>query len=412
MNAEIIAVGSELLTPARIDSNSLYLTEELNNLGVEVVAKAVIGDDRARLAEAVRSAVGRSEIVITTGGLGPTEDDVTREAVAEALGKKLVYRQEICDAIEARFRRLGRKMAEINRRQAWLIEGAEALENSEGTAPGQWVPLGDRQVVVLLPGPPRELKPMFTNACLPRLRQMVPPQVIRVRRYRVAGMPESDLDQLISPVYKRYSNPVTTVLAAPGDIQIHLRARCATEQEAKRLLDEVGSQIEALLGSRIYSRDGEPLEAVVGRRLAVRGAWLAVAESCTGGLLAQRITSVPGASKYFKGGFLVYTNELKQELLGVPRDLLDRETAVSEAVAQAMASGVRERTGADFTVAVTGEAGPDTGSGRPVGAVWVAVVSPEGIRTEYRQWLGDRDRIRTLAAHQALDLLRRVLENC
>ncbi len=411
MNAEIIAVGSELLTPARVDTNSLYLTEELNALGVEVVAKAVIGDDRARLADALRTAAARSEIVITTGGLGPTEDDVTREAAAEALGRKLVYRQEICDAIEARFRRLGRKMAEINKRQAWVIEGAEALDNSEGTAPGQWIPLGERKVVLLLPGPPRELKPMFARDCVPRLRKIVPPQVIRVRRYRVAGMPESDLDQLISPVYKRYANPVTTVLAAPGDIQIHLRARCATEQEAEQLLKEVGSEIEKLLGDHIYSRDGQPLEAVVGRRLAVRGAWLAVAESCTGGLLARRITAMPGASNYFKGGFLVYTNEMKRDLLGVPAELIERETAVSKAVAEAMARGVRERTRADFAVAVTGEAGPESGSGRPVGTVWVAVLGPEGCRTEYKQWLGDRERIRILAAQQALDLLRRTLEH-
>ncbi len=411
MNAEIIAIGSELLTPARVDTNSLYLTEELNALGVEVVAKAVVGDDRARLADALRTAAARSEIVITTGGLGPTEDDVTREAAAEALGRKLVYRQEICDAIEARFRRLGRKMAEINKRQAWVIEGAEALDNSEGTAPGQWIPLGERKVVLLLPGPPRELKPMFARDCVPRLRKIVPPQVIRVRRYRVAGMPESDLDQLISPVYKRYANPVTTVLAAPGDIQIHLRARCATEQEAEQLLREVGSQIEQLLGDHIYSRDGQPLEAVVGRRLAVRGAWLAVAESCTGGLLAQRITAMPGASNYFKGGFLVYTNEMKRDLLGVPAELIEQETAVSKAVAEAMARGVRERTRADFAVAVTGEAGPESGSGRPVGTVWVAVLGPEGCRTEHKQWLGDRERIRILAAQQALDLLRRTLEH-
>ncbi len=411
MNAEIIAVGSELLTPARVDTNSLYLTEELNALGVEVVAKAVVGDDRKRLAEAVRTAVSRSEIVITTGGLGSTEDDVTREAVADALGRKLVYHQEICDAIEARFRRLGRRMAQINKRQAWIIEGAEGLDNSEGTAPGQWIPLDERKVLLLLPGPPRELKPMFTRDCVPRLRKIVPPQVIRVRRFRVAGMPESDLDQLISPVYKRYSNPVTTVLAAPGDIQIHLRARSATNEEAERLLKEVGAQIEALLGDHIYSRDGQPLEAVVGRRLAVRGAWLAVAESCTGGLLAQRITAIPGASNYFKGGFLVYTDEMKRDLLGVSAALIEKETAVSKAVAEAMARGVRERTRADFAVAVTGEAGPESGSGRPVGTVWVAVLSPEGMRTEHRQWLGDRERIRILAAQQALDLLRRTLEH-
>ncbi len=252
MDAEIIAVGSELLTPERLDTNSLFLTEQLNTLGVEVVAKMVIGDDVARLAKAVRGAMSSVAITVLTGGLGPTEDDVTRDAAAAALGRGLVYHPEIFETIEQRFRRLNRKMAEINRRQAFLIEGAEALSNPNGTAPGQWIQERDR-VLLLLPGPPPELKPMFLDHCLPRLERVLPRQVIRARFYRVAGMPESDLDQFISPIYKPFSNPVTTILAAPGDIQIHLRARCRTEEEAERLLAEVGGKIEALLGDKIYS---------------------------------------------------------------------------------------------------------------------------------------------------------------
>ena len=250
MNAEIVAVGSEMLTPQRVDTNSLYLTAELNNLGVEVVGKYVIGDHLERLASAVRLALSRSEIVILSGGLGPTEDDLTRDAVALALDRKLIYHPEIADALEQRFARLKRKMAEVNKRQAFLIEGAGILPNDRGTAPGQWLEESGA-VLMLLPGPPHELKAMFERQCLPRLARLVPPQVIRTVELRVAGMGESDLDQLIAPVYKKYENPATTILAAAGDIQIHLRARCPTQAEADALLVEVAGPIELLLGDRI-----------------------------------------------------------------------------------------------------------------------------------------------------------------
>lgn len=410
MNAEIIAVGSELLTASRLDTNSLYLTEQLNALGVEVVGKAVVGDDRARLTAAVRAAVSRSEIVILTGGLGPTEDDVTRDAVAEGLGRPLVFRQDLCDAIEARFRSMGRTMAEINRRQAYVIEGAEALRNDNGTAPGLWIRTDHGKAVLLLPGPPRELQPMFERDCLPRLGQVVPKQAIRTLQFRVAGMPESDLDQLISPVYKRYANPVTTVLAAPGDIQIHLRARCSTAEEAEALLAEVGPQIEALLGDRIYSRNGNPLEAAVGRLLGERQATLAVAESCSGGMLAGRITSVPGSSRYFLGGFLVYTTELKCRLLGVDRGLIETHTEVSEPVAKAMATGARDKTGATYALSITGVAGPEGGTEEhPVGTVYIGLAGPRRVSARRFRFLGERERVRLLATQWALDLLRRQL---
>jgi len=409
MDAEIIAVGSELLTPERLDTNSLYLTEQLNALGVEVVAKMVVGDDVMRLAEAVRGALARSALVILSGGLGPTEDDVTREAVAQALGRELSFRSEICEDIERRFQHMGRKMAEINKRQAYVIEGAEAMPNPNGTAPGQWIEQSGR-VVALLPGPPAELKPMFREQCLPRLEPIVPRQVIRTRFYRVAGMPESDLDQLISPVYKKYSNPVTTILAAPGDIQIHLRARSVDEEEAEALLAEVGPQIEALLGDRIYSRAGQPLEAVVGERLRETGATLSVAESCTGGLLAERITSIAGSSDYFAGGFLVYTNRLKSSLVGVDAKLLEEHGAVSEPVAEMMASGARSRTGSTFALSVTGVAGPGGGTeAKPVGTVVIGLAGPDGCRAQRFRFIGDRARVRALAAQYALDMLRKEL---
>lgn len=409
MNAEIIAVGSELLTPQRIDTNSLYLTEQLNTLGVEVVAKAVLGDDRARLAEAVRAAAARSDIVILTGGLGPTEDDVTRDAVAAALAREQVFHPEILAAIEQRFQRLGRRMADINRRQAVLIAGAAALPNHNGTAPGQWIEHSGR-LIMLLPGPPPELQPMFIQYCLPRLREALPAEVIRTRVLRVAGVPESDLDQRISPVYLEYQNPVTTILAAPGDIQIHLRARSSSEAEAERLLEELAGRIEALLGDSVYSRDGSPLEAVVGELLRARAATLSVAESCTGGLLGERITSVPGSSDYFAGGFLVYTDRLKIELLGIEAELLREHTAVSEPVAVAMAERARQRTGSTFALSTTGIAGPGGGTeATPVGTVFIGVASPRGCCAQRFRFLGNRERIRILAVQNALDLLRRTI---
>ena len=407
MNAEIIAVGSEMLTPERVDTNSLYLTAELNNLGVEVVTKCVIGDDRERLADAVRRAVSRSQIVILSGGLGPTEDDLTRDAVAQALDRKLNFRSEIAEELEQRFARLKRKMAEINRRQAFVIEGADVLPNDRGSAPGQWVEESGA-AVMLLPGPPHELKAMFERQCLPRLKRLVPPLAIRTVFLRVAGMAESDLDQLIAPVYTKYQNPVTTILAAAGDLQIHLRARCDTVAEADALLAEVAGPIECLLGDRIYSRNGDPLDVVVGQMLRQQGATVSVAESCTGGMLGERFTAAPGSSDYFLGGFITYTRQMKTEFLGVPPEVLDQFGAVSKETAEAMAAGARLRTGSTYALSITGVAGPDSGGESvPVGTMYVGLADSAGVLAMHRQFVGDRTRIRTFTCQMALDLLRR-----
>lgn len=407
MDAEIIAVGSEMLTSQRLDTNSLFITDQLNALGVEVRRKLIVGDDRAILTAAVRDALAHAGLVIVTGGLGPTEDDLTRESVAQALGRELVFRQPLADAIEERFRRRQRRMAENNKRQAYLVEGAEALPNPHGTAVGQWLREGDR-VVMMLPGPPGELKPMFANECVPRLAALLPPQAIRARLYRVTGMTESDLDHLIAPVYSKFTNPSTTILASPGDIQVHLRARCSTEEEAERLLAEVGGPLEELLGDRIFSRNGDSLEAVVGALLRARRATLAVAESLTGGMIAERITSVAGSSDYFAGAFVVYNNQMKQSVLGVPPELIAAHTAVSEEAARAMAEGARKRSGSTYAISTTGEAGPESGSGAPVGTVYLGFAGPDQPAEARRFNLpGDRARIRMFAAQAALDLLRR-----
>jgi nicotinamide-nucleotide amidase len=404
-DAEIIAIGSELLTPQKVDTNSLYLTDQLNALGVEVVRKTVIGDERERLMDTILGAVARSQIIVLTGGLGPTEDDLTRDAVASALGRTMIFRQDICDLIEERFRRFQRKMVEINRRQAYVVEGAEVLANDRGTAPGQWIEQNSK-VLMLLPGPPNELKWMFEMHCLPRLQKLLPPQVIRTLMLRVVGMPESDLDQLIAPVYLRYPNLATTILAVSGEIHIHLRARSSDASQAEALIAEVAAQIEPLIGDRIYSRNGDSLEKVVGDLLRARQADLSVAESATAGLLGGRITAVPNSSDYFLGGFLTYSDQMKIKLLGVTPEMLAEHSAVSESVARAMAEGARERTGSDYALSITGYAGPD---GEKVGLVFIGLATPNGSEARRVQFPGDRERIRAFSTNIALDLLRRNL---
>lgn len=404
-DAEIIAVGSELLTPQRVDTNSLYLTDQLNALGVEVVRKTVVGDERERLTDSILGAIARSQIVVLTGGLGPTEDDLTRDAVATALDRPLIFHQDICDRIEARLRYFGRKMAEINKRQAYVVEHAEILPNDRGTAPGQWI-LRDRVAIMLLPGPPMELKPMFEGYCVPRLQQLLPPQVIRTRWLRCVGISESELDQLISPVYKSYPEIATTILAVSGEIHVHLRARRPTAEEAEALVAKASAEIEPLIGDRIYSCNGDSLEKVAGDLLRERHAHLAVAESATAGLLGGRITAVPSSSDYFRGGFITYSDQMKEKLLGVPAEMLAEHSAVSEPVARAMAEGARERTGSDYALSITGYAGPD---GEKAGLVFIGLAWPGGSDVRRIQWPADRERVRAFSTNIALDLLRRRL---
>lgn len=408
--AEIIAIGSELLTPQRIDTNSLLVTEQLNALGVELVTKQVIGDDRERLTQAICTAVKRSDIVILIGGLGPTEDDVTRDAAAAALGRKLVLSLEQESILISRFRQINRPMAPNNIRQAYLLEGAEALPNPHGSAPGQFLSTA-RGALALLPGPPRELKPMLSHELMPRLRPVIPPQSIKARTFRITGIGESDLDTLIAPVYTKYSNPATTVLSSPGDLFVILRAIAGTEKEADALLREVGNPIAQLLGDRVYSENpNEGLEQVIGRMLRKHRAHVATAESCTGGMIASRLTEHSGSSDFFVAGYVTYTDKQKQEILGVAKQLLDKNTAVSEPVAAAMAEGARQRSGATYAISSTGYAGPSGGTEyNPAGTVYLGVAGPGGTRVVRARYGGDRDRVRALATQAALDLLRKTL---
>ena len=407
MKAEIIAIGSELLTPDRVDTNSLFLTEQLNRLGIEVVRKLVVGDQRSQIRDAFREALGRAELVVSIGGLGPTEDDLTREALAELLGRRLILNEAILLGIQARFRRLGRQMPEINQRQAMVPEGAIVLENSQGTAPGLWLET-DGRIVILLPGPPQELKPMFTQEVEGRLAWRTTAVRLYKRELRVAGMAESDVEQRIAPIYTRYPDAQTTILASPGEVQIHLRAWSADATAAEKLLKEMVERVVMALGENIFTTKGESLEEVVARDLNLNGATIAVAESCTGGLLAQRLTSIPGSSSYFLGGVVCYSNDLKRVWVDVPADLLESKGAVSMEVARALAEGIRRRSGSTLGLAVTGIAGPGGGSPeKPVGTVHVALAERAGGKERTLHLPGDRDRIRWQASQAALDLVRR-----
>lgn len=411
MNCDIIAVGSELLTPYRQDTNSLFITAQMNQLGVRVSAKTIVGDRREHLVGAVRNALERADIVVVMGGLGPTEDDLTREAVAEALGVRLRRNQEIVAALYARFAARRIQITDNNTKQGDVLEGAEPLANTAGTAPGQWLDTvyrEHRKLVVLLPGPPSELKPMWENEVLPRLREAIPQRYYATRTLKVAMMGESACDARIAPIYKQYTDVETTILAHLGDIQLNLICTRPTLEEAQARVDALAHAIEEELDDVLYSSNGEPLERIVLYQLELAGATLAVAESCTGGLIAQRLTSISGSSRSFLGGATVYSNELKTLFAGVPPELIASNGAVSREVASELAKGIRARTGSTYGVGVTGIAGPGGGSDeKPVGLVYLAVADGERTEVVEKRFQGDRDRIRQFAAQQALDLVRR-----
>ena len=413
MNAEIIAVGSEMLTPYRMDTNSLYLTEQLNLLGVEVIFKSVVGDDLRRLVATAQHALFRSDIVIFSGGLGPTQDDLTREAVAEALGVGLKRDPELLARLEQRFAERGWKMAPNNAQQADVVEGANILPNPNGTAPGQWLSGvfdGREHIIVLLPGPPHELKGLFENEVRERLRAKVPPAHLFTRTLKIAMLGESAVDARVAPIYKRYKDVETTILAGAGEIELHFKTRASTLDAAQARADEVAGLVEDELEDAIYSRNGESLEQIVGYWLQMRNATVAVAESCTGGLLAERITSIGGSSRYFLGGAVVYSNQLKTELAGVPAEMILRHGAVSREVAAALAEGIRYRCESTLGVGITGVAGPAGGTAdKPVGLVFHAVASDSGTEVVQRNFPGDRKRIRRFASTMALDMVRKKL---
>ena len=411
--AAVLAVGTELLTPSRVDTNSLYLTEQLNLVGIELAFKSVIGDDRDELARAIRGALERVDLVVCTGGLGPTDDDVTREVVAQVLTRRLQEDPAILARIRGRFEARGLQMPEINRRQAMVPEGATVLENPKGTAPGLWLEEQHR-VVLLLPGPPRELKAVMAPLMSGPLAVRAAGDAIVRRVIRITGRTESHTEEAIRPFYPKWlASPVpvgATILASLGQIELHLSARASSNEEASAAVERAAGQVFETLGLDAYSLNGEPLEAVVGSLLRARGYRISLAESCTGGLITSRLTDVPGSSEYVDRGVVAYANVAKTELLGVPASLIEEHGAVSESVAIAMAEGIRLRAHADVGVGVTGIAGPGGGSPeKPVGTVVIAAMVGDVLRSRVYRFTGDRELVKFQASQAALDMVRRML---
>jgi len=412
--AEIIAVGSELLGPSRVDTNSLYISDKLAALGIELRAKSVVGDDRQDLASLLRQALARVDVVVLTGGLGPTDDDLTRDVVSEVLERPMTIDEAIVEQIRARFGRRGLTMPEVNRRQAMVPDGAEVLDNPNGTAPGLFIDHHGK-IVVLLPGPPREMQPMLDRVCAGPLAARASAERVYRTTLFITGLGESHVEQAAQPIYARWRDGSpsvsTTILAAMGQVELHLSVRETDDARALDLLARVRGELLGVLGDHVYSTDGRVMEEVVGDLLKARGLTIAAAESCTGGLLMSRLTDVAGSSAYVRAGVIAYDNADKTALLDVPAPLIARHGAVSEPVAIAMAEGIKARTGADVAVGITGIAGPGGGTpDKPVGMVVISVLAPG--RDAYVRtfnFLGARTQVKFQSTQAALDRVRRLV---
>jgi nicotinamide-nucleotide amidase len=410
MKAWIVAVGSEMLTPFRVDTNSLVITERLNAIGCDVRLKVVVGDSVDELARVLTAALDSVDLIVCTGGLGPTEDDITRDALTRVLGMPLEIDEAIVEHIRARFARRGIAMPDINRRQAMVPRGATVLANPNGTAPGLWIEHG-KVCVLVLPGPPREMTPMLAAAIQERLAPHSSGRGLFRRVIKLTGRAESDVDARAQPIYGTWTTqsvPITTtILAVLGQIELHLTAAADSRAEADVALDAAVRELEEAFGSTIYSADGRPLQRVVGDMLRSAHWKVAVGESCTGGLLASLLTDVPGSSDYLERGAVCYSNRAKIEWLGVPESLIAEHGAVSEPVAQSMAEGIRARAQTEVGIGVTGIAGPGGGTPeKPVGTVAIAVVAGGDTRVRTFQFIGEREQVKYQSAQAAMNMLR------
>lgn len=413
MNAEVIAIGTELLLGYVLNSDTVYLGRVLAELGIDCYHQVTVGDNRARLEEVVRTALGRANVVITCGGLGPTVDDITLETIARATGRRLVLRPEILRAIRTRFKTLGIQMPPANKRQALLPEGAVAFPNKLGTAPGFLLPLrpaqGEREprMLVALPGPPFELIPMVEKSLIPRLRPYTGKTLIRSKTLKIAGITESEIDKKVRDILKLRGAVTVGIYAHPSLVELRITAKGSNVQSTERAIAGVERKIRRRLGDLIFGADADTLEGVVGQLLRKKKLTLGLAESCTGGLVQHRITEVAGSSDYFRGGFVTYTNEMKIAQLGVPPHLIRQFGAVSPEVACSMAANVRRITQAELGLAITGIAGPTGGSKKkPVGLVHLALSTPAGTQLLRRQYSGARSAIKFKASQSALNLIR------
>lgn len=410
MGSEILTVGTELLLGQIVDTNAAWISQRLAEAGIDVFYKSTVGDNWGRIESAMRLALDRADVLLITGGLGPTEDDLTRDVLAHVLGRPLRPDPSVLEAIERRFAIRRMPMAENNKKQALVPEGAEVLHNPRGTAPGLFIRL-DGCAITCMPGVPSEMKPMLLDQVIPRLRETLGLRSRIVSRVlKTCGISESMVDQRIGDYFRDMRNPTIGVLAHAGEIHIRLTCKGEDAAEIARMLDELEGKIRARLGPLIFGCDEEQMEALVGRLLRERGATLAVAESCTGGLIASRLTDVPDSSTYFDRGVVSYSPEAKQALLDVPAELIARHGVVSAEVAVAMADGVRRRSGTTFGLATTGLAGPAGGTPeKPVGLAYIGLAWEGGSLAREERLIGERTLIKYRAAQMALETLRRHL---
>jgi len=408
LKAYLLIVGSELLLPGKQDTHSAYLRNRLFELGIPLLGYSIAGDDENALIALLELASRSASLVIITGGLGPTEDDVTRKAVARYLRKSLRYDEKVREQLEQFFAERQRRMPDNCLRQALVPVGSRVLANRVGTAPG--LHLEERGChYLLLPGPPKEMEPMFEEQVAPWLVQKYGQRPIRQRFLRLTGIPESAADQIAAPIYRRYPDVNTTILAKPGDIELILTG-LAEDGAPDDSLDRLAGELEAALGDYIYATSNLTLEELLGQLLLERRASLSVAESCTGGLLAKRLTDVPGSSAWFKGGVVCYSNDLKTKLVGVPPEIVEKYGAVSSNVAITLAAGIRHKTGTDLAVGITGIAGPGGATPeKPVGRVYIGLALGEKITVKKFQFYGDRERVRFQATQMAMEITRRAL---
>ncbi|MDK2798416.1 MAG: nicotinamide-nucleotide amidase [Clostridiales bacterium] len=408
MNAEIIAVGTELLLGQILNTNAQFLSVELSNLGINVYFQTVVGDNQQRLKETFHTALKRADIVILTGGLGPTKDDLTKEIVAETLGLSLELHKESLDRIKTFFAAMHREMASNNEKQAYLPKGSIVLINNNGTAPGCIIEKDDK-IVVMLPGPPKEMKPMFRESVYPYLRKKTS-NIIYSRVLRIFGIGESSLEQKLIDIIDNQNNPTVAPYAQEGEVTLRITAKCENEEAAEKLIVPVENEIRNRLGITVYGVGEESLEEVTAKLLMEKEITLATAESCTGGLLAEKITRIPGISKSFITGVVTYSNASKIQLLGVSIDTLNQYGAVSAQTALEMAKGIRERSNTDIGISVTGIAGPGGGSEeKPVGLVYIGMATRQKCWYSELRLIGNREKIRNITTLNALDMIRRYL---
>ncbi|MCG8498826.1 MAG: competence/damage-inducible protein A [Firmicutes bacterium] len=408
MNAEIIAVGTELLLGQIVNTNAQFLSLQLSQLGIDVYFQTVVGDNHNRLKDTFQHALNRSDIVIFTGGLGPTKDDLTKETIAEILALPLELHEESLQRIKGFFKSIHRQMSHNNEKQAYLPKGCTVLQNDYGTAPGCLIEK-DGKIVVMLPGPPREMKPMFNNYVFPIIRSETS-DIIYSKVLRIFGIGESSLEEELADIIETQSNPTIAPYAKEGEVTLRITAKCENEEEAQERIQQVEQKIRQRLGITVYGEGEESLEEVVSNLLIQKGVTIAAAESCTGGLLAEKLSRTPGISSCFNRGMITYSNESKVELLGVSQETLNQYGAVSEQTALEMAKGVRERSKVDVGISITGIAGPGGGSTeKPVGLVYVAMATEHKCWCQTLRLAGNRERIRNMTSMRALDMIRRYL---